>query len=193
MATPIKAFLGKSYTKNGVTKMYMYNPDTEKYGWYNVGQNVTEKGSYLMSDYEEYEETTRTGDTKANILRTNIKTVIEQVSDSNIDGMDELLDAIYEKVDNMSDYEIHTFAENNKKSINLYFEYRDINQESVDARVMNLAKALGIKIYDYIEADEVPSSVQTTLANINQYVKFNESFEDENEAKNILSKTVNNI
>ena len=26
MATPIKAFLGKSYTKNGITKTYFYNP-----------------------------------------------------------------------------------------------------------------------------------------------------------------------
>ena len=178
MATPIKAFLGKSYTKNGVTKMYMYNPNTEKYGWYNVGSYATESGKYMFQDYEEYEDTTFTGDSKADILRKNIKTVLESLGDRNIEGMDDLIDAIYERVSNMSDYEIKTFSDYNKKSINLYFEYKDVTDTGVDARIINIAKSLGINIYNYIEKNSVPERVQSILTNINDVIDFSGTFKD---------------
>lgn len=178
MANPIKAFLGKSYTKNGITKMYMYNPETERYGWYNVGSYATDLGQDLFQDYEDYEDTTFSGDSKANILRTNIKTVLESVGDRNIEGMDDLIDAIYERVNDMSDYEIKTFSEYNKKSINLYFEYKDVTDTGVDARIINMAKSLGINIYDYIESENVPERVQSILNNINDVVDFSGTFKD---------------
>lgn len=179
MSKPIKAFLGKSYTKNGITKMYMYNPSTEKYGWYNVGDYATDMGRSLMNEYEEYAPRTFADETKAARLRENIKTVVESVSDDvNIDGMDELLDAIYDKVDSMSDYEIDVFSEYNKKSINLYFEYKDVNVEGLDARVIHIAKSLGINVYDYVESDKVPENVKSILTNINEVVRFNKEFED---------------
>ena len=182
MANPIKAFLGKSYTKNGITKTYLYNPSTEKYGWYNVGESATSFGRSLFKDYDEIAYRTFNEDTRASILRTNIKTVLTKSGDRNIKGMDNLIDEIYERIDGMSDYEIDQFAEYNKKSINLYFEYEDITDGGVDARIMNIAKSLGISIYDYIESEDIPEIVQTTLKNINEFVKFDKEFDDIDEA-----------
>lgn len=176
MANPIKAFLGKSYTKDGITKSYMYNPITEKYGWYNVGEHMTDLGREMVKDYQDFAYKTFSGDTKASILRTNMKTVLTESADSNIEGMDDLLNAIYEKLDNMSDYEIENFSDYHKKDINLYFEYKDVTDAGVDARIINIAKSLGIDIYDYIESDEIPERVKSIMKNIEDYVDFNTEF-----------------
>lgn len=178
MASPIKAFLGKSYTKNGITKSYLYNPASEKWGWYNSGQYATDYGRELFRDYADTIEKTLSGNTKASILRDNIKTVLTESADHNIEGMNNLLDAIYDKIDSMSDYEIDQFSEYNKKSISLYFEYKDVTDAGVDARIINIAKSLNIDIYDYIENDSIPSSVQTILDNINEYVRFDANFDN---------------
>lgn len=188
MANPIKAFLGKSYTKNGITKTYLYNPATEKYGWYNTSNFATDYGRNMFKDYDEIAYRTYNGDTKASILRTNIKTVITKSSNRNIEGMDELMDEIYDRIDAMSDYEIDQFAEYNKKSINLYFEYEDVVDTGVDARIINLADALGIDIYDYIEKDDIPDKVKFTLQNINDYINLEQEFKDVD--KEILDKSL---
>lgn len=178
---PIKSFIGKSFTKDGITKSYFYNPELERWGWYNVNEYATELGREMIDDYEFYGATTKQGIKKTAILRDNIKTVIETLSNegSYIEGVDDLLDAMRDKINEMSDFEIDSFSSANKKSINLYFEYRDVNIEGLDARIINMAKAMGIDIYQYIENDEVPDNVQNVLNNINDYVKLGNEFEDE--------------
>lgn len=185
MAKPIKAFLGKSYTKNGVTKTYMLDIRTNRYGWFNVGESATEYGRGLFKEYEETVEKTFSGRTKASILRENIKTVIDKVSDSNIEGMDELKDAMYDKLNAMSDYEINNFSDGNEKYINLYFEYKNSTDTGVDARIISLAKSLNIDIYDYIESENIPDKVKFTLQNINDYVKMDKEFDIDDEIEDI--------
>ena len=78
----------------------------------------------------------------------------------------------------LSDYEIKTFSDYNKRSINLYFEYRDVTDTGVDARIINLAKSLGISVYDYIETENVPERVQDILSKINNIVDFGGTFKE---------------
>lgn len=179
MANPIKAWLGRRYTdkRTGITKAYLYNPETEKYGWYNTGEHTTEKGESLIMDAVGYVD-----EEKVDRLRTNMKTVLREIANNNhIDGMDELLERLYSEINNLSDVEIDSFAQQNSKAIQLYFEYKDVNEAGVDARIMKLAKSLGVDIYQYIQNESVPRDVQTILDNIEHVVRFDKEFEGNDE------------
>lgn len=178
MAKPIKAWLGKRYTtKSGVTKAYLYNPETEKYGWYNTGKYATEKGMSLFEDSVGYVD-----EEKVDRLRTNMKTVLREIASNNhVDGIDDLINILYDEIDSLSDLEVDSFANENSKAIQLYFEYKDVNEAGVDARIMKISSALGVDIYEYVDKEKVPEKVQNILNNIEHVVKFEKDFDKNDE------------
>ena len=115
-------------------------------------------------------------DTKEARLRSNIRTVLEARigNKSTIIHVDELQDAIVNKLSEMSDIEVINFSREHKDEIQLFFEYKTFLDSDgygdLDARTLKLMDGLGIDIDEYMNKAEVKSEVKTKLLLINDLV-----------------------
>lgn len=164
---------------NKLNQAYLYNPEKDSYGWYNIDEDyITSKGREL----EEAIAYSHDFNSDVGTLEDRLRTNIEKVLDTDLKGKAEdiglknnygkfvnLYNAMSDKLDSMSALEIYTFAQQNGKYINLFFEYKEHTHgdySDLNARVIKLAEALGVDYKKYVDADAVPESVQQKLINL---------------------------
>lgn len=182
----------KTRVWKGRQQAYIQNPNTGKYGWYNIEDRyMTDYGrevqasitaldeddnyySYSSDSFDDDHYFKWEADTKEARLRRNIMYVLDTKigeQHSIIKDVDYLHQKIFNILDDMSDFQLINFSREYKKELQLFFDYKTyINNDysELDARTLKLLDGLGINAEIFMEINEVPSEVRQKLSVLNE-------------------------